>query len=269
MNADQSDFIHSIKKNWSPIWRSIVLLNEYSGIPGCVTRNATESFPVCLDDPYLVCFDLLSTLCSVSKNKHNRQAHTYSSIRCWRLEKAPCWISLICVCLTSLLMQKQPLTSGFSTSHWSQGSQGLCVHTDHWRRSVTQSRWDFFSFHVWNKIYVKKVYTSSQALCMWSCILAAYLLHTCKYPHCSRALTFEQNIEQKRTHAWPPGRSQRISRDVCFFCHKCVLVLSVCQLYLLIGYVFLFCFFGKIDCVRRNCSCVRFDRSLNKCLGWF
>lgn len=126
--------------------RSIVLLNEYSGIPGCVTRNATESFPVCLDDPYLVCFDLLSTLCSASKNKHNRQAHTYSSIRCWRLEKAPCWISLICVCLTSLLMQKQPLTSGFSTSHWSQGSQGLCVHTDQWRRSVTQSRWDFFFF---------------------------------------------------------------------------------------------------------------------------
>lgn len=175
MNVDQSDFIHSIKKNWSPIWRSIVLLNEYSGIPGCVTRNATELFPVCLDDPYLVCFDLLSTLCSASKNKHNRQAHTYSSIRCWRLEKAPCWISLICVCLTSLLMQKQPLTSGFSTSHWSQGSQGLCVHTDHWRRSVTQSRWDFFSFHVWNKIYVKKVYTSSQALCMWSCILVSIL----------------------------------------------------------------------------------------------
>lgn len=123
MNVDQDDCIHSIKKNWSPIWGSIVLLNEYSGIPGCVTRNATELFPVCLDDPYLVCFDLLSTLCSASKNKHNRQAHTYSCIRCWRLERSLCWISLICVCLTSLLMQKQPLTSGFSTSHWSQGSQ--------------------------------------------------------------------------------------------------------------------------------------------------
>lgn len=111
-------------------------------------------------------------------------------------------------------------------------------------------------------------FPSSLHVVLHTCsILAAYLLHTCKYPHCSRALTFEQNIEQKRTHAWPPGRSQRISRDVCFFCHKCVLVLSVCQLYLLIGYVFLFCFFGKIDCIRRNCSCVRFDRSLNKCLG--
>lgn len=129
-----------------PMWGSTVLLNEHSGIPGCVTRNATELFPVCLDDPYLVCFDLLSTLCSASKNKHNRQAHTYSSIRCWRLERAPCWISLICVCLTSLLMQKQPLTSGFSTSHWSQGSQGLCVHTDPWRRSGTRSRWDFLFF---------------------------------------------------------------------------------------------------------------------------
>lgn len=145
----------------------------------------------------------------------------------------------------------------------------LCAHWPLKKVSYSVTMRFFFSFHAWNKIYVKKVYTSSQALCMWSCILAAYLLHTCKYPHCSRALTFEQNIEQKRTHAWPPGRSQRISRDVCFFCHKCVLVLSVCQLYLLIGYVFLFCFFGKIDCVRRNCSCVRFDRSLNKCLGWF
>lgn len=164
-----------LKKNWSPIWGSIVLLNEYSGIPGCVTRNATELFPVCLDDPYLVCFDLLSTLCSASKSKHNRQAHTYSSIRCWRLERAPCWISRICVCLTSLLMQKQPLTSGFSTSHWSQGSQGLCVHTDHWRRSVTQSRWDFsFLFMRETKYTWRK---STRVPKLFACGLA-YLQHT-------------------------------------------------------------------------------------------
>lgn len=160
----------------------------------CVTRNSTAFFPVCLDDPYLMCFDLLGTLCSASKNKHNRREHTYSSIRCCRPERARCWISLICVCLTSLLVHKQPLTSALGTTHWSQGFAGLLFcNIDQWRKSAAH--------------YVRGS-TQVSKLCAcgccglhlnWSSAAAAYLLHTCKYPQCSRALTFERSRADENT----------------------------------------------------------------------
>lgn len=197
---------------------------------------------LCLDDPYRICTFWPPRFIMFHNTEESwaRVALTYSLLRRCRLLRAPRGITLICVCLTLLSTQTQAFTL-----HRAQPQQH-----NRTRCQIAGARFCFCLCVGGRKVSgATSVYSLMPGIFFFTQAANCFLyrmsthdpkflfasgrwrwhghpfLHTCKYPHCSWALTFEQSRTDENTHiaTWdftarlsPPPQSGPLS--VCIGC---------------------------------------------------